>query len=153
MAEAERPAGRLEGEENVAKRIRMERSARQWSTAVLADRMSEAGFPINQSAVWRIESGDPPRRVNLDEAIGFARVFEISLEDLIGPPEAGENAHLQRLLAEYADASVALRAAREQMGRARVALDAYAEAHPSLAEAMTGMIRTAEDLHPDGVDS
>ncbi|MEV7776813.1 helix-turn-helix transcriptional regulator [Kitasatospora sp. NPDC088351] len=131
---------RLEGEENVARRIKMEREARGWSTATLAERLTEAGYPLNQSAVWRIESGEPRRRVNLDEAIGFAKVFDISLDNLVGPPEIAANAHVKRLLAEFAESWQKSVVARKEMDRARDALDAYGADHPNLAELISAMI-------------
>ncbi|MFI9360355.1 helix-turn-helix domain-containing protein [Kitasatospora sp. NPDC053057] len=131
---------RLEGEENVARRIKMEREARGWSTATLAERLTEAGYPLNQSAVWRIESGEPRRRVNLDEAIGFAKVFDISLDNLVGPPEIAANTHVKRLLADFAESWQKSVAARKEMDLAREALDAYGRAHPNLQELIRAMI-------------
>ena len=63
--------------------------------------MTEAGCPINQSAVWKIENGDPPRRIVYDEALAFARVFEMSLVDLSVPPEIAANDEVRLLAREY----------------------------------------------------
>lgn len=88
MADEDPPQGvLLSGEGNVAVRIKLEREARGWSTNALSDRMNEAGFEMNPSAVWRIENGK--RRINLDETIGFAEVFGLDLRNLVGPPQAG----------------------------------------------------------------
>ncbi|MGW4806259.1 MULTISPECIES: helix-turn-helix domain-containing protein [unclassified Kitasatospora] len=84
-------------EENAAERVRLERELRGWSTGELAKRMTEAGYPINQSSVWRIESGEPRRRINLDEAIGFAKVFDLTLEDFLGPSTSPEEKIMQQL--------------------------------------------------------
>ncbi|MFJ4680677.1 helix-turn-helix domain-containing protein [Kitasatospora sp. NPDC088783] len=84
-------------EENAAERVRLERELRGWSTGELAKRMTEAGYPINQSSVWRIESGEPRRRINLDEAIGFAKVFDLALEDFLGPSTSPEEKIMQEL--------------------------------------------------------
>jgi transcriptional regulator with XRE-family HTH domain len=139
MADRERRQ-RLEGEENVARRIKLEREARGWSTATLADRLTDAGYPLNQSAVWRIESGEPRRRVNLDEAIGFAKVFDVSLDNLVGPPEIAANAQVKQLMAEFAASWEKSVAARKEMDQAREALDAYGRAHPNLAELIGAMV-------------
>ncbi|WP_051711942.1 hypothetical protein [Streptomyces sp. NRRL S-350] len=90
--------------------------------------------------MWRIESGEPRRRVNLDEAIGFAKVFDISLDNLVGPPEIAANAHVKRLLAEFAESWQKFVAVRKEMESARDALDAYGTAHPNLAELISAMI-------------
>ena len=66
-------------EDSLALRIAYERMRRGWSADELAKRMTEAGVPLNQSAVWRIENGEPRRKISLDEAIGFARVFGLDL--------------------------------------------------------------------------
>ncbi|MFJ9523370.1 helix-turn-helix domain-containing protein [Kitasatospora sp. NPDC101801] len=84
-------------EEHAAERVRLEREARGWSTAELAKRMTKAGYPINQSSVWRIESGEPRRRINLDEAIGFAKVFELTLEDFLGPALPADEKRMQAI--------------------------------------------------------
>ncbi len=84
-------------EENAAERVRLERELRGWSTGELAKRMTEAGYPINQSSVWRIESGEPRRRINLNEAIGFAKVFDLALEDFLGPPTSPEEKIMQQV--------------------------------------------------------
>lgn len=72
-------------EDYVAERIKQEREARGWSTVTVADKMAEAGHPLNQSAIWRIESGKPRRRVNLDEALGFCQVFGLTMDELTAP--------------------------------------------------------------------
>ncbi len=73
-------------EDYVADRIKQEREARGWSTVALAEKMAEAGHPVNQAAIWRIESGKPRRRVNLDEALGFCQVFDLTMDELTAPP-------------------------------------------------------------------
>jgi transcriptional regulator with XRE-family HTH domain len=73
-------------DEWAAERIRHERELRGWTTAELARRVTEAGVPLRQQQVWQIESGDPPRRLSVGEASAFARVFELSISDLLTPP-------------------------------------------------------------------
>ncbi|MFE7565035.1 helix-turn-helix domain-containing protein [Kitasatospora sp. NPDC057500] len=94
------PATPALSEEHAAERVRLEREYLGWSTGELAKRMTAAGYPINQSSVWRIESGEPRRRINLDEAIGFAKVFGLPLEEFLGPPEASSDKHIAQLTTE-----------------------------------------------------
>ena len=47
----------MTNEQVVAAVIARERDRRDWSTAKLARLVTEAGCPLNQSAVWRIEDG------------------------------------------------------------------------------------------------
>ncbi|MFI5529237.1 helix-turn-helix domain-containing protein [Kitasatospora sp. NPDC051853] len=88
------PAAPVLSEEHAAERVRLEREYLGWSTGELAKRMTAAGYPMNQSSVWRIESGEPRRRINLDEAIGFAKVFGLTLEEFLGPPESSSKRHM-----------------------------------------------------------
>lgn len=78
-------SGSLNSEAHVAEHVREERERRGWSTAELAQRVTDAGCPINQSAIWRIESGEPRRRISVDELIAFSKVFDLSIERLLGP--------------------------------------------------------------------
>src|SRR5215469_12232384 len=73
-------------DELAAKRVRWEREQRGWSTAELARRVTDAGMPIRQQAIWQIENREPPRRISLGEALALAEVFGISIYDLTEPP-------------------------------------------------------------------
>lgn len=42
---------------------------------------------MQQQAIWKIENGDPPRRISLGEAIAFSQVFDIDVAELGDPPE------------------------------------------------------------------
>lgn len=76
-------------EHELRRRVAYERERRGWSTAGLAARLTQvAGCPIQQSAIWKIENGDPPRRVTVDELVAFARVFDVTVEELLRPVEA-----------------------------------------------------------------
>ncbi|MET7712319.1 helix-turn-helix transcriptional regulator [Streptomyces sp. NPDC005407] len=108
----------------------MEREVRDWSTARLAEEMTKAGHPINQSAIWRIESGKPRRRVNLDEALGFCKVFDLPLDDLTSPPGQLMNPLVRRLVGEYVEKWKDWRALGKAKDRIMAELDDYAKAHP-----------------------
>ncbi|MFE9566946.1 helix-turn-helix transcriptional regulator [Streptomyces sp. NPDC006692] len=90
-------------EDYVAERIKQEREARGWSTVALAEKMAEAGHPVNQAAIWRIESGKPRRRVNLDEALGFCTVFGLTMDELTAPPMKHANNLIRGLVRERVD--------------------------------------------------
>jgi transcriptional regulator with XRE-family HTH domain len=75
-------------EDIAARRIAYERNRLNLSTEELARRVTAAGCRIHASAVWRIENGTPRRKISLDEALAFAQVFGITLEQLMEPPEA-----------------------------------------------------------------
>ncbi|MFC9950383.1 helix-turn-helix domain-containing protein [Streptomyces prasinus] len=131
----------LSGEANVAVRIKLEREARGWSTNALSDRLNEAGFEMNPSAVWRIENGK--RRINLDEAIGFAEVFGIDLRNLVGPPQLAAQARAMELIDAVVDAFRETQHANAAYTQARDALDAYLAEHPDIREEADVMVSNA----------
>jgi transcriptional regulator with XRE-family HTH domain len=142
MADEDPPQGvLLSGEGNVAVRIKLEREARDWSTNALSDHLNEAGFEMNPSAVWRIENGK--RRINLDEAIGFAEVFGIDLRNLVGPPQLAAQARAMELIDAVVDALRETQRANAAYTKARDALDAYLAEHPDIREEADVMVSNA----------
>ncbi|GHF62513.1 hypothetical protein GCM10010218_49980 [Streptomyces mashuensis] len=142
MADDDSPQGvLLSGEANVAVRIKLEREARGWSTNALSDRLNEAGFDMNPSAVWRIENGK--RRINLDEAIGFAEVFGLDLRNLVGPPQLAAQARAMELVDAVVDAFRETQRANAAFLKARDDLDAYLAEHPDVREEADVMVSNA----------
>lgn len=121
----------LYSEGNAAARIALEREVRGWSTTELAARMTRASVPMNQTAVWRIENGTPRRKITLDEALGFARVFELPLEELMSPPLEGVDIEGRRIVQEAVEAFYETREAQDRLHRAVVATADYIAAHPN----------------------
>lgn len=77
----------IRGEDYLAERVRIERTRREWTPERLAKEMTEAGCPIQTSAIYRIEGGNPRRRITVEELIGFSRVFSVPVEDLLISPD------------------------------------------------------------------
>lgn len=124
----------LFSEGNAAARIGLEREVRGWSTTELAARMTRAGVPMNQTAVWRIENGTPRRKITLDEALGFARVFELPLEELMSPPLANLDVEARRLVQEVVEAFTETQTAEDRLHHGVVATATYLAAHPEAGE-------------------
>lgn len=83
----------------------------------------------------RIESGTPRRKITLDEALGFARVFELPLEELMSPPLEGvdlEGVDLEgrRVVQEAVEAFYASRDAEDRLHQAVVAIADYLRTRP-----------------------
>ncbi|MFF9013439.1 helix-turn-helix domain-containing protein [Streptomyces sp. NPDC014870] len=131
----------LKGEDNAAKRIKAERENRGWSTTTLSDRLNEAGYEMNPSAVWRIENGK--RRINLDEAIGFAEVFGVSLSNLVGPPALAAAGRAMELIDTVVAANAAAQRAQHAARRATAELAAYLDEHPDIREEADVMVSNA----------
>lgn len=143
--------GRPVPEDHAAARIKLEREVRGWSTVKLADEMAAAGHPINQSAIWRIESGKPRRRVNLDEALGFCKVFDITMQDLTGPPGELATPRIRQLAHEYVRMTREYRQLREAIDRNQMhlheiqtELDAYGDKGPEQRGQVDELLRLEE---------
>lgn len=99
-------------EAGLARRVAYERQRLDMSLDGLAKRMSDAGCPIHASAIYKIEKGDPPRRITVDELVAFSMVFDVPITDLLLPPEAVANNQIKLLFEEWVrrwqEAAVAL---------------------------------------------
>ena len=126
----------LYSEGNVAARVALEREVRGWSTTELAERVTRAGVKMNQTAVWRIENGEPRRRINLDEALAFSRVFELPLEELMSPPLEGIDLEGRRHAHQADRAFYESRDPQDRPHRAVTATAEHTEAHPDGSRAI-----------------
>jgi transcriptional regulator with XRE-family HTH domain len=88
-------------ENYLAARIISERETRGWSLEGLAKRMTAAGCAINQSAIYKIEQGQPRRRITVDELVAFSRVFGLPLDDLLTDPLLWRARQIAPLLEEF----------------------------------------------------
>lgn len=90
-------------EDHLAQRIKLEREKRGWTYEGLAKRMTDVGCPINQSALYKVEQAQPRRRITVDELVALARVFEVSVEDLLTDPKLLAVRAVVPLLSEWQD--------------------------------------------------
>jgi hypothetical protein len=128
----------LGSEKTLARRIRFESEGKGWTYEGLASRITAVGCPIQPSALYKVEKGDPPRRVTVDEMVALSKVFELlPLEELLLPPEFVANRDLRRLVEAW-------RKARVSESEASDALTAYVTAHPELEGAVDDLF-TEED--------
>ena len=79
------PLRSMASEDNLARRIAYERERREWTYEGLAQRMTDAGCPIQGSAIYKTEKGRPQRRITVDELVALARVFAVDVADLLTP--------------------------------------------------------------------
>lgn len=109
-----KPVRQVNHERHLARRIAEERERADWSMERLAQRMTEAGCAMDKSAIYRIESGNPPRRITLDEAVTFANVFKLNLNDLLLPTSVARNNEAKRLWRQYLSLKEKQRSLHEQ---------------------------------------
>ncbi|MGI5414300.1 helix-turn-helix domain-containing protein [Actinomadura luteofluorescens] len=77
-------------EGNLARRIAWEMHHRGWSQERMAREMTDAGYPLHQSSISKIVNPKDGKRraISVDDALGFAHVFDVTLEELLIPLEA-----------------------------------------------------------------
>lgn len=91
----------IAAEQTLSKRVAFEREARGWTYESLAARMTDAGCAINASAIYKIEKSDPPRRITVDELMGFSRAFGIPVGRMLMPPEIAAKKEALALWSQY----------------------------------------------------
>lgn len=144
------PAQSVLSEEGLARRIARERERRGWTYEGLARRMTVAGCPINQSAIYKIEKGTrdregrpgPARRITVQELLAFSKVFEIDIDALLLPPEVAESQELSELLIAWDEARLAADEARGREFEAWDRLVSYAGKRPELHNKLEEFMRT-----------
>lgn len=124
---------------NIGPRIQYLRESRRdaqgqpdpWTQEQLAEAMSDlpGGRPMSKQTIWKIENPDKPssnRAVTVDELIGFAKVLEVTIADLLLPgdhvaqlsafravTEAAQ--HLQEVREAWSRYANAMRTARSRL--------------------------------------
>jgi transcriptional regulator with XRE-family HTH domain len=116
----------IASEANLARRIAFERERRGLSYDALAKLMTDAGCSMQGSAIFRIEKGEPPRRVTVDELVTFGEVLELSIDDLLMPLELFRKKRARRVVEKIEAASAAMVAAAETMRSGWVELERLA---------------------------
>lgn len=135
------PTRSLRSETNLAKRIAHEREQRGMTYDGLAKRMTDAGCPIQPSAIYKIEKADPPRRITVDEVVAFAVVFETSVEDLLKPLELLQAEGLRVLLDSWERAKMLLQIEVQMEESMRDKVRQYVEDHPGMDEHLQRFVR------------
>jgi len=124
-------------EVELALRVAYERELRGMTYEGLAKRMTDTGCAINQSGIYKIEKGKPPRRITVDELVAFAMVFETTVDRLLLPRWIAEDAAAAQLYGTWDHADQEADAARGRADAARADLDLYLEKHPEVMERLT----------------
>lgn len=144
-----------ESEANLARRVEYERKRRGWSQERLAALMAKAGVPVHQSAISKIERTTDRRAIAVDEALAFARVFEIPVLEMLQPVSAAMSAEVERLWKQLlADTDLA-RLAQIKADEARFGLGELLEQHPDadpvLKELVSGRFGKIDSGEVDAV--
>lgn len=94
-------------DERFRERVKAEREHRGWSQADMAKMLSDNGIqPMHPTTVAKIEAGD--RSVRINEAVGIADLFKVSVDSLLGRKPAAKRSELTyqlRVLRDNTDKS------------------------------------------------
>lgn len=141
----------IEGESNLALRVQRERAYRGMSYEALAKAMTDAGCSIQGSAIYKIEKGDPPRRVTVDELIALATAFDVGVENLLTPVEVLRTKRGQELLKEIDEGDRALSEAAGRLINSYVEYFDLAAYEPDMREYIDGH-RFSEDVAKESAE-
>ena len=142
-------------EDHLAQRIAAERDRpdRKWTNDGLAKRMTDAGCPMTGSAIFKIEKGEPRRRIVVDELVTFAKVFAIPMEELLIPPGVAAARELKRLWLELGEIDKAIRPLVQARAAVVDAITEYAKTDPHLyadrPDLRLAVMRTVSALSED----
>lgn len=140
------PGRSLRTERDLARRITHERERLGMSYAGLGERMTRAGCPINQSALYKIEKGVPPRGISVSELVALSDVFGVPVQDLLLPVDLVLTARTSELLSEWDEAVIDAREASSRVEEAWQQLRAHAE-HPAVIERLEEVARSWSEWH------
>jgi transcriptional regulator with XRE-family HTH domain len=90
----------IDVEEAFAQRVELERKKRDLSYEGLAKLMTAVGCAIQPSAIQKIEKAKPRRRIVVNEAVAFAIVFGIPIEELLTPRSVRLDLQLNKAIAD-----------------------------------------------------
>jgi transcriptional regulator with XRE-family HTH domain len=137
----------LASEQNLAKRVAHERHKHGWGYESLAKRMSEVGCPIAASGLFKLEQRG--RRITADEVVAFAKVFDLSFDELFQPVDLAIDARGEELVRKWGQHRAYLRhAAIPAVERAEDEMRDYYAGNPAARasmEALTVAVLSAEE--------
>ncbi|GAA1994537.1 hypothetical protein GCM10009817_41280 [Terrabacter lapilli] len=109
--------GSIFAERYVAWHVEAELARRGWSYRELADRMTAAGAPANQSSIHKMLRQEPPRRIRVNELAALAEIFDVPMQELAQSVDRSLSEEANRLLADLYAAATPYREAAAKLSR------------------------------------
>ena len=103
--------------------------------------VTDVGCLMHPSTPFKIEKGDPPRRITIDEFVGFSKVFGLSLDELLVPPDVAEDAAITELVQRFGQVLVEAREPLQQLSAIRDELATRAGAVEVLEELVRAQLQ------------
>jgi transcriptional regulator with XRE-family HTH domain len=94
-------------------RVAMARNAQHWTQRDLAERMTDAGYPLHHSTIAKLEGGTRPTPIT--EAMVLARVLGVSLASLAGGEDVEREVSRIQLRSDIAAMERAIRDAKANL--------------------------------------
>jgi transcriptional regulator with XRE-family HTH domain len=141
------PGRSLRTERDLARRISHERERLGMSYAGLAERMTRAGCPINQSALYKIEKGEPPRGISVSELVALSDVFGVPVQELLLPVDLVLTARTRELLSKWDEAVIDAREASSRAEEAWTQLRSHLAEHPAAIERLEEVAGSWAEWH------
>ena len=73
----------LGGAADVGLRLARLRGERDWTYRELEEATENAGNRVSASTLWRIENGDPPPKISVNDLVTLCRVFDVTPDDIL----------------------------------------------------------------------
>lgn len=134
-------------EASLAERIAFEREQRGWTYEGLAKRMTEVGCAMNLSGLYKIEKGEPRRRITVDELVALSLVFDVPVEELLLPPVVAHSKEAAERLIAWNEARQRAADANAEVERAWAALTEHVREHPEITEKLEEMVGAWADFN------
>lgn len=150
----------IDTEARLAREIERLRTEAEMSYGELSRRMAEAGCPMDRSSLQKIEKGDPPRKITVNELMAFSLVFEVPVTALLDSVDTRLDVAWTKLLAAESIANIERVVKHAYLERVRDVGDEAAR-NPSLQHHIrqrlakyeaTNERKAREQAERDGVD-
>jgi hypothetical protein len=119
---------------NVAEWITFKREQGGLSYDALAKAMTDVGCSITGTAIFRIEKGTPRRKIDVDELVAFAEVFDTDVKALLAPVEFARKEWARELVGKVFATYQALPKAVHTLGVLVAEIDKLAKSDPEIYE-------------------
>jgi hypothetical protein len=113
-----KPQSTVFAERYAAWHVEAELEKRGWSYRELAQRMTQAGAPMNQSSIHKMLRQDPPRRITVNELAVLAVVFDVPMQKLVQSVDRSLSEEANRLLQDMYKAAKPYREATRKLSHA-----------------------------------
>jgi transcriptional regulator with XRE-family HTH domain len=125
-------------EANVGKRIARQRELRGWTLDDLSRRMAAAECPIQPSGIYKTEQGS--RRIVVDELLAYARVFDLTVEELLAPIDVEVEHQVETLAVEWGRNRTLARQLDHRIADIEAAMQKLYREHPEVRTSLEALV-------------